>query len=74
MRAVYIAIVIAIVAVIVLFNVQNVETVTVSLFSASIAMPTWLMVYLVYFAGMLTGGFVLALLRKSLRGASRSRT
>ena len=74
MRAIYIAIVIAIVAVIVLFNVQNVETVTVSLFSASIAMPTWLMVYLVYFAGMLTGGFVLALLRKSLRGASRSRT
>ena len=74
MRAAYIAIVVAILAVVVLFNVQNVETVTVSLFSFSLSMPTWLMVYLVYFAGMLTGGFVLTLLRKTIHGAARSKT
>lgn len=74
MRPIYIAAVIAIVAVVVLFNIQNVETVRVSLFSASVSMPTWLMVYLIYIAGMLTGGFVLALLRKTIHGASRNRT
>ncbi len=73
MRYLYIALVVVIAAVVILFNVQNVETVSVSLFSFSVAMPTWLMVYLVYFAGMLTGGFVLAFMRKTLHGASRSK-
>ena len=58
MRVLYIAIVVVIAAIVILFNIQNVETVNVSLFSVSVSMPTWLMVYLVYIAGMLTGGLV----------------
>lgn len=73
MRYLYIAIVIITAAIVILFNVQNVETVSVSLLSLSVSMPVWLMVYLVYFAGMLTGGFVLAFMRKTLHGASRSK-
>ena len=71
MRVLYIAIVVVIAAIVILFNIQNVDSVNVSLFSVSVSMPTWLMVYLVYIAGMLTGGLVWDFLRKSIHGASR---
>ena len=73
MRYFYIAIVIVVFAIVILFNIQNVESVNVSLFSVSITMPTWLMVYLVYIAGMLTGGLVWDFLRKSVHRASQPR-
>jgi uncharacterized integral membrane protein len=73
MRILYIAIVIVIFAIVILFNIQNVESVNVSLFNVSITMPTWLMVYLVYIAGMLTGGLVWDFLRKSIHRASQPR-
>ena len=73
MRYLYIAIVIVVFAIVILFNIQNVESVNVSLFSVSITMPTWLMVYLVYIAGMLTGGLVWDFLRKSVHRASQPR-
>ena len=73
MRYLYIAIVVVLAAIVILFNIQNVETVSVSLFSVSIRMPTWLMVYLVYIAGMLTGGFVWAFMRKTIHRASQPR-
>ena len=73
MRYLYIAIVVVVFAIVILFNIQNVESVNVSLFSVSITMPTWLMVYLVYIAGMLTGGLVWDFLRKSVHRASQPR-
>lgn len=73
MRFLYIAIVVVTFAIVILFNIQNVESVNISLFSVSITMPTWLMVYLVYIAGMLTGGLVWDFLRKSIHRASQPR-
>ena len=63
MRYVYMALIAVFVAVIVLFKFQNLETVTVSLFSASITLPISILVFAIYVLGMLTGGCLLALLR-----------
>jgi uncharacterized integral membrane protein len=46
-----------------LFKFQNLDGVTVSLFSASFTLPVSILVFLVYVLGMLTGGSLLALLR-----------
>lgn len=63
MRYVYIALIVVFTAIVTLFKFQNLEAATVSLFSASITLPLSVLVLLVYGLGMLTGGFVLALLR-----------
>ncbi len=63
MRYVYIALVVVFTAIVLLFMFQNLETATVSLFSASITLPVSVLVLLTYVLGMLTGGFVLALVR-----------
>ena len=51
-RAVFIALAVAITAVVILFKIQNLDAVTVSLFSISVTMPTSLLVFLVYVLGM----------------------
>lgn len=66
MRYIYIALIVLFAGILVLFKFQNLEAVTVSLLSASIVL-----VLLIYVLGMLTGGFVLALLRIWIHGASR---
>lgn len=71
MRYVYMALIAALTAVVVLFKVQNLESVTVTLFSASFTMPVSVLILLVYVLGMLTGGFLLALVRSWVRGATR---
>lgn len=71
MRYVYMALIALFVGVIVLFKVQNLEAVTVSLFSASITLPVSVLVLLIYVLGMLTGGFLLALMRTWVHGATR---
>jgi hypothetical protein len=43
----------------------------VSLLSASFTLPVSVMLFLVYVLGMLTGGFLLALVRTWVRGARR---
>ena len=63
MRYVYIGLIAAFTALVLLFKVQNLETVTVSLFSASVSLPVSVLIVGVYLLGMFTGGFVLALLR-----------
>jgi putative membrane protein len=62
-RYLYIALIVIFVGIVVLFKIQNMESVTVSLFSMSVTLPTSVMVLLVYVLGMFTGGFVLGLLR-----------
>jgi uncharacterized integral membrane protein len=68
-RYVYIGLIVAFTALALLFKVQNLETVTVSLFSASLSLPVSVLLVGIYLLGMFTGGFVLALLRSWIGGA-----
>jgi len=71
MRYVYMALIAILAAIVILFKVQNLESVTVTLFSASVTLPVSVLVLLIYILGMLTGGFLLALLRSWVHGATR---
>jgi len=71
MRYVYMALIVILAAIIILFKVQNLESVTVSLFAASVTLPVSVLVLLIYLLGMLTGGFLLALVRSWVHGATR---
>jgi uncharacterized integral membrane protein len=71
MRYVYIALIAILAAIVGLFKFQNLDAVTVSLFSASMTLPASTLVFLVYVLGMLTGSLVVALVRSLLRGARR---
>jgi uncharacterized integral membrane protein len=68
---VYIALIVVLTAAVLLFKVQNLEQVTVSFLSASFTLPVSVLLVLIYVLGMLTGGFVLALVRTWIRGARR---
>ena len=70
-RYVYIALIVVLTAIVLLFKVQNLEQVTVSLLSARMTMPVSVLLLLTYVLGMFTGGFVLALVRTWVRGARR---
>lgn len=69
MRYIYIALIVIITLVILLFKFQNLDSVTVSFLSMSLTLPTSLLVFLVYILGMLTGGFLVAFLRTIIKGA-----
>ena len=71
MRYVYISLIVVVTAVVLLFKIQNFEVVTLSLFGASITMPTSLLVILVYTLGMVSGSALLGLLRGWVKGAMR---
>jgi len=71
MRFVYVALIVVFAGLVLLFKVQNLESVTVSLFAVSLTLPVSVLVLLIYGLGMLTGGFVLALLRTWVQGATR---
>ena len=71
MRYVYIALIVVLTASVLLFKLQNLEQVTVSFLSASFTLPVSVLLVLIYVLGMLTGGFVLALVRTWVRGARR---
>jgi uncharacterized integral membrane protein len=68
-RYVYIGLIVAFTALVLLFKFQNLETVTVSLFSSSITLPVSVLVVGIYLLGMFTGGFVVTLLRSWIGGA-----
>ena len=70
MKYVYVALIVVIAGIVLLFKVQNLASVTVSLFGASITLPVSILVLLIYVLGMLTGGMVLALLRALIHRAS----
>ena len=71
MRYVYLALIVLLAGLVVLFKVQNLEAATVTLFAMSVTLPLSVLVLLVYVAGMLTGGFVVQLLRTAVQGARR---
>jgi uncharacterized integral membrane protein len=58
-------------AVVLLFKLQNLQSVTVSFLTASFTLPASLLLILVYALGMVTGGSLLALVRTWVRGARR---
>jgi putative membrane protein len=58
-------------AVVLLFKVQNLTNVTISLFSMSLTLPVSLLIFGVYVLGMLTGSALWSVLRGWLRGATR---
>ncbi|MDI6748227.1 MAG: LapA family protein [Rhodocyclaceae bacterium] len=68
-RYIHIALIVLFTALVLLFKVQNIDTVTVSLLTLSLTMPLSLLLIGVYVLGMLTGSFVVGLLRDWLRGA-----
>ena len=71
MRYVYISLIVVVTAVVLLFKIQNFETVTVSLFGAGITVPTSVLIIGVYILGMVSGSALLGLLRGSVKGALR---
>ena len=73
MRYLHIAMIALFVTVIAIFMLQNLDAATVSFLTVSLTMPLAVLIFLVYVLGMLTGGFAVALLRKSFQGASGRR-
>ena len=69
MRYVYIGLIVSFTALGVLFKFHNLETVTVSRFSASMTLFVSTLVMLLYVLGMLTGGSRFALMRGLIRRA-----
>ncbi|MCM8614060.1 DUF1049 domain-containing protein [Accumulibacter sp.] len=69
MRYVYIGLVVVATAIVLLFKVQNLTAVTVSLLGMSMTIPVFLLVIGIYLLGMLTGSSLLALLRGWIRNA-----
>lgn len=73
MRYLHIALIVLFVSVIALFMLQNLDAATVSFLAVRLTMPLAVLIFLVYVLGMLTGGFAVALLRRSFYGASRKK-
>ena len=71
MRYVYMALIATFVGIIVLFKIQNLDTVTVTLLGASMTLRVSVLVLLIYVLGALTGGSLLALMRTWVHGATR---
>lgn len=71
MKYLYIALIVAFTALILLFKIQNLETATVSLFNMRVTLPVSLLVIGIYILGMVTGGALLGLLKGWYGAATR---
>jgi uncharacterized integral membrane protein len=71
MRYVYMALIATFVGIVILFKVQNIDSVTVALLGATVTLPISVLVLLIYLLGALTGGSVFALMRTWVHGATR---
>lgn len=69
MRYLYIAFIVVISAVVLLFKFQNLDNVTVTFFTMSITVPISFLVIGIYVLGMLTGGSLYAFIKIILRKA-----
>ncbi len=69
MRYVYIALIVIISAVVLLFKFQNLDNVTISFLTMSITIPASFMVIGIYVLGMLTGGSLYAFFKNIVRKA-----
>ena len=71
MRHVYIALIILLTAVVLIFKFQNLSTVTISLLGMSATLPVSTLVILVYLLGMVTGSALFGLVRSWIHGATQ---
>ena len=71
MRYIYLALLAVVIAIALLFILQNPRITTVSLFSATVKLPLSLLMLFPYTWGILTGGIVVSLLRTLLRGVAK---
>jgi putative membrane protein len=71
MRYLYIALVVLATAAVLLFKIQNLDTVTVSFLTLSVTMPVSVTLILVYVLGMVSGGALVNVLRSWFQGATR---
>jgi uncharacterized integral membrane protein len=71
MRYVYAALIIVITTTVLLFKIQNISLVTVSLLNMSLTLPASLLIVGVYVLGMLTGSALWSLLRSWLQAVMR---
>jgi lipopolysaccharide assembly protein A len=69
MRWVHMTIVVIFAAAMIVFAVQNLAPVTMSFFAFSVRAPLAILAAIVYVVGAVTGGSLLALLRKSVRAS-----
>ena len=70
MRWFHLTVILLLAAATMVFAVQNFETVTVTFLRMIARAPLALLVAIIYILGMATGGSLLALLRRTIRGAS----
>jgi len=68
-RWLYLAIVVVFVAALIIFVVQNTQSVSMSFLSLGITLPLAVLALIVYVLGALTGGSLYALLRRSVAGS-----
>ena len=73
MRYVYMVLIVVLAAIVMLFKIQNMESVSVSLLSMNFTLPVSMLVLLIYVLGMFTGGFMVQLVRSWIRGARAPR-
>lgn len=74
MKNLYTALAVLFTALVIIFVFQNTETVTVRFLTASVSLPRSLMLVMVYALGMFTGGYVMNLVRRWMRGARKGST
>jgi lipopolysaccharide assembly protein A len=72
MRWFHISVIVLFIAATLLFAVQNFEMITMSFLGFSARAPLALLVAVVYFVGMATGGSLLTVLRRSVQGSRRT--
>jgi uncharacterized integral membrane protein len=70
MRWFHLTVIVLLAAATFVFAVQNFEFVTVTFLRISARAPLALLIAIIYLLGMATGGSLLALLRRTIRGAS----
>jgi uncharacterized integral membrane protein len=69
MRWVHITVIVLIAIVILVFAMQNLETVTMSFLGFSVSSRLAVFTVVIYVLGAVTGGSLFALLRRSIKGA-----
>jgi uncharacterized integral membrane protein len=72
MRFVYIAVNVLLLAVVVIFAIQNLSLVTVSFVGVSLTLPVALLVVLVYILGMVSGHAVFSFVRAAIQRARQA--
>ena len=72
MRIVYLALIVVVTALVLLFMLQNLGSITVSFLTLSATLPVSFVAIFFYLLGMLTGSALFAVLRAWLKGAARN--